>query len=89
MFSCCNQTTYILVQLIDPTTGFSTVDRDVAAKIRQHGWKEHLHIHKVAKFENDLLKTREDLAPQSRRILQMFVLRGGGGGAFPPLYKSL
>ena len=52
----------------------------MAAKIRQHGWKERLHIHKVAKFENDLMKTREDLAPQSRRILQMFVLRGGGGG---------
>ena len=46
------------------------------AKIRQHDWKEPRKISKVAKFENDLLKTKEDIAPQSREILQMFVWWG-------------
>ena len=34
------------------------------------GLKERFKISKIAKFESDLLKTDEDIAPQSRQILQ-------------------
>ena len=47
---------------------------DKLAKIRQHGWKERLKISKVAKFDNDLLKTYEATAPQRREILQTFCM---------------
>ena len=53
------------------------------AKIRQHDWKEPRKINKVAKFENDLLKTKEDITPQSREILQMFVW--WGASSCPPV----
>ena len=33
-------------------------------------------ISKIAKFANDLLKTNEDIGPQSPKILQTFVLWG-------------
>ena len=33
----------------------------------------NLKASKIAKFESDLLKTNEDIAPQSREILQTFV----------------
>lgn len=56
-----------------PFHGFSTFDRNQLAKIRQHGFKEHLTISEDVKFEPDLLKTNEEIAPQSLRILQMFV----------------
>ena len=46
---------------------------DQLAKIRQQGWKEHLKISTHAKFERDLLKTNEQIAPQSRRIFRTFV----------------
>ena len=46
---------------------------DKFGKIRQHDWKECLKISKIAKFESDLLKTNEDIASQTRTILQMFV----------------
>ena len=46
---------------------------DKFSKIRQHHWKECLKISKIAKFESDLLKTNEDIASQTRTILQMFV----------------
>ena len=36
-------------------------------------WKGRLKKNKIAKFESDLLKTNEDIAPQSHEILQMFV----------------
>ena len=50
---------------------------DQLARIRQHGWKERLKISKVAKFESDLLKTYEGIAPQ-RRVILRDVLYGGG-----------
>ena len=34
------------------------------AKIRPHHWKRRLKISKINKFERDLLKTNEDIAPQ-------------------------
>ena len=54
---------------------------DTLGKIRRHHWKERYKIDKIAKFESDLLKTYEDIAPQT------FVWWGGGGphrGAPPP-----
>ena len=59
---------------------------DKSGKILGHHWKKHLKISETAKFESDLLKTNEDMAPQSREILQTFAwwLRGGGGGTNLP-----
>ena len=55
----------------DLSTVFSTFEMNQLEKIRPHGWKESLKlISKIAKFESDLLKTSEDIAPQSREILQ-------------------
>ena len=72
---------------------------DKFGKIRRHHWKERYKINKIAKFESDLLKTYEDIAPQT------FVWWGVGGGqvcggpppppprwcppALPPPYKRL
>ena len=42
-------------------------------EIFPHHWKEHIKIWKIAKFESNLLKTNEGIAPQSREILQRFV----------------
>ena len=58
---------------IDPSTVFSTFNMDQLVKIRRHHWKERLRISKIAKFENDLLKTNEGLTPQCREILQTFL----------------
>ena len=51
---------------------------DQLEKIRQNGSKESysLKISKDAKFGRDLLKINEYSAPQSRRILEMFVWWG-------------
>ena len=38
-----------------------------------HRWKCRLKVSKLALFESDLLNTNEDIAPQSRRILQTSV----------------
>ena len=58
-------------------------------------------ISQVAKFKCNLLKTSEDIATQTRRVLQRFVWWGGGGGgrfvpppppppwSGPPPYKRL
>ena len=60
--------------LIVPATVFSTSDMDQLRKILAHHWKERLKISKIAKFETDLLKTNEDIAPrQNREILQIDV----------------
>ena len=42
----------------------------------KYHWKKRLKISKIAKFESDLLKTNEGIAPQSREILQTFVWWG-------------
>ena len=49
-----------------------------------------LLISKITKFANDLLKTNEDIGPQSPKILQMFVLWGGGRGGtnLPPTIQT-
>ena len=52
-----------------------------------------IKISKIAKFDSDLLKTDEDIAPpQSREILQTFVWLGAQMCPLPPppqLYKRL
>ena len=42
---------------------FSPFDMDKFGKICQHHWKERLKINKIAKFESDLLKNSEEIAP--------------------------
>ena len=39
---------------------------------------------KIANFESDLLKTNEDIVPQSREILQMFIWWGAQTCPLPP-----
>ena len=51
---------------------------DKFGKIRPHHWKERFKISTIAKFESDLLKADENIAPQSHEILQTFVVYGGG-----------
>ena len=64
---------------VDLSTVFSTLYMDQLGKILQHYWKERLKISRTVKFQSDLLKTNEDIAPQSRQILQTFAWWGGGG----------
>lgn len=47
----------------------TSFDWDQLAKIRQRGWKGLKKISEDAKFEHNLLKTNEDIVPQSRWIL--------------------
>ena len=49
---------------------------DQLRKIRRHHWKERVKISKIAKFESDLLKTKEDTVPKRRENLQTFVRWG-------------
>ena len=51
---------------------------DKLRNIRRHHFKERLKIGEIAKFESNLLKTNEDIAPQRCEILQTFVWCGGG-----------
>ena len=56
-----------------PFYGFLTFDMDKLRIIRRHHWKERLKISNIAKFGSDLLEPNENIAPQSRGILQMFL----------------
>ena len=49
---------------------FSTFDSDQLVKIHKHGCKNTIN---PLKFESDFLKTNENKALQSHRILQTFV----------------
>ena len=56
---------------------FLTFDLNkLVGKIRRRSWKERLKIGNIAKFESDLLKNNEDIAPQNHEILQAFVWWG-------------
>ena len=72
---------------IDPLTVFPISDMDQLRKIRRHHWKERVKISKIAKFESDFLKTKEDTVPKSRDNLQTFVR--WGAQTCPPPYRSL
>ena len=72
---------------VDLSTVFSTLNMDQLGKIRQHYWKECLKICRTAKFQSDLLKTNEDIAPQSRQILQTFAW-WGAQTRHPPYKRS-
>ena len=72
---------------IDSSTVSSTFDMDQLWKTVDTNGKSALKLLRTAKFESDLLKTNEDMAPERRKILQTFACWGGreeGGGT--PLY---
>ena len=50
----------------------------------RHHWVERLYISTIVKFESDSIKTNEDIAPQSREILQDVCLVGGTNLPPPP-----
>ena len=59
---------------------FQIFDWDRLAKIRQHRRKERRNVGNVIKFDNDLLKTKEDIALQSSLIYKRLCSGSGGGG---------
>ena len=61
---------------------------DKFGKICQHHWKERLKSNKIAKFDSDLLKNSEEIAPLIHEISQTFVWGGGGLKTCPPTYKQ-
>ena len=67
---------------------FPTFGKDQLGKILRHHWKRRLYISKLAKFESDRSKAREDIALQSCKNLQTIV-PGGGQVCNPRPYKSL
>ena len=58
---------------------------DKLGKLCWHQWSA-LKLVKTAKFESDFLKTNEDIVPQSRSILQMFIWWGAQTWPPPPHY---
>ena len=60
---------------IDLSTVFLTFAGTSKHKYVNTAQKNGLPLVKMPKFERYLLKTDEDIAPQSRRILQTFVLQ--------------
>ena len=50
--------------------------RKIYRQLAPVGWKERLKMSNVAKFWKWLMKTDEDIGPQSREILQTFVRWG-------------
>ena len=73
--------------LVSQNKVFFNFDSDLWIwKIHQHSLKEPLKISKVAKFESDLLKTNEEIAPESCEILLMFVC---GVKFVPPPYTNI
>ena len=69
---------------IELSTIFLTFHWDQLGNIRQRGWIERLKVSKVDKFESDLLKTNENIATQSRDILQTFVWWEASSFSTPP-----
>ena len=49
-------------------------------KIRRHHCKKGLKTRKGPEFDSDLWENNKDIALQSRKVLQMFVWWGVGGG---------
>ena len=57
---------------IDPSTVFLNFWHGQVRGNRRYHWEERLKISNIAKFKG-LLKMNEDVSPQSREILQIFV----------------
>ena len=62
---------------------------DKLRNIRRHHWKERLKIADIAKFESNLLKTNEEIAPRRCEILQTSVWWGGGTNLPPTIQTSV
>ena len=60
-----------------PLRFFSTFDPDKLGKTRRHHWKELPKISKIAQFESDLLKTKDDSVLKVAKFCRR--LYGGGG----------
>ena len=59
-------------------------------KIRRHHCKKGLKTRKGPEFDSDLWENNKDIALQSRKVLQMFVwwgVGGGGGTNLTPQYN--
>ena len=69
---------------MDPSKVFSTFGKDQLAKIHRYFYKERLKISKLTEFESDMSQTSEDIAPQSREILQSFLGCGDKLCPLPP-----
>ena len=70
------------IALIDPPTVFSAFDVDqLGTKIRRHRFKERVKLIKMLHSGKDLLKTSEDIVPESLEILHLDGRDGGGGGS--------
>jgi len=54
---------------INPSTVFSTFYLNKLTKIHRHHWRERLEIGEVAEFGSDGMKTKNDVALQSRKFL--------------------
>ena len=64
---------------IFPSQFSSTFDMDKLGKIHPFCRKEVFLISKIAKVANDLLKTNEDIGPQSPKFYRCLYCGGGGG----------
>ena len=65
-----------------PLRFFSTFDPDKLGKTRRHHWKELPKISKIAQFESDLLKTKDDSVLKVAKFYRrLYGGWGGGGGA--------
>ena len=60
---------------------------DKLGKIHRHHWKECLKISRIAKFENGLPKTNEEIGPQSLKNYRH--LYGGGTNLLPTIQTSV
>ena len=53
---------------------FSTLHLEKLGNIREHYWKQRLKISRSAKFQSDLLKTNEDIAPDTVSYLAILLI---------------
>ena len=71
LFKAMKSPDFFISTLIDPSTVFSSFDKDRLFNFQEHCWKEHLS--KLAKFKGDTFESSKYIAPQSRKILQTLV----------------
>jgi len=71
LFKAMKSPDFFIFTLIDPSTVFSSYDKDELFNIHEHCCKEHLS--KLAKFKGDAIEASKHIATQSSKILQTFV----------------